>query len=766
MAPGNRRWRKLPPEDNYDKRMNPSISPPDSEPSATSLRALVTVARRLGLDVSYEEVRRRFATERGEPDTPTLIAIARELGLEARALSISFHDLPKVARTLPAILRAEDGGALLLEDARTDPIKGTVAVIREPGAPDDALLAVDELHLAEVWKGEVVLVKRRQHSGDEQQAFGMPWLVSQVLREGKLFREVCIAAFISTVFAMAPPFVFMIVLDRVLLNNSLSTLNVLSAGILILVVFETLFSYLRRLLTQVATTRIDGRLHLYIMERLLRLPMDYFEHVPTGQILSKLNQIWLIRYFLTGQLFGAFLDAVPLIGIIPAMFILEWHLAILALGLAAIIFLIVLAFMKPGAVLHRKVIIAEQARQAHLVETIYGIRTIKSLALEPHRRREWDRRVAEATATRHAFGLLMNWPQTLALPFQRLIYSGCLALGAYMVIAATPGALNPSTLTAGALVAFAMLSMRVAMPLVRIAHLQQDLTEVRTAVGQVASVVNVPPEETRSNGLRMPIRGEVSFKDVRFRYSPTAPYALDGVSFTVPVGGMLGIMGRSGSGKTTVTRLLQRLNSNYEGMIKIDGMDLREIELSHLRTHLGVVPPESFLFSGTIRENIAMAKGDATLAEVVRAAQLAGAEEFIEQLPLGYDTVLEEGAANLSSGQRQRIAIARALLINPPLLLLDEATSQLDAESEAIVSANLKRIAKGRTVVSISHRLSTLVECDAILVLERGKVYDLGSHEELVRRCDIYKHMWYQQNRHLDPRAAELPVSVARGAGR
>jgi ATP-binding cassette subfamily B protein len=201
-------------------------------------------------------------------------------------------------------------------------------------------------------------------------------------------------------------------------------------------------------------------------------------------------------------------------------------------------------------------------------------------------------------------------------------------------------------------------------------------------------------------------------------------------------------------------------------MIKIDGMDLREIDLMHLRTHIGVVPQDNFLFSGTIRENIAMAKPDASFADIVRAGQLAGAEEFIERLPRGYDTMLEEGATNLSGGQRQRLAIARALLIDPPVLILDEATSALDAESEAIVNANLKRMAKGRTVLSISHRLSMLVDCDAILVLERGKFYDLGTHDELVQRCDIYKHMWYQQNRHLDPRAADMPLVVARTAAR
>jgi ATP-binding cassette subfamily B protein len=278
--------------------------------------------------------------------------------------------------------------------------------------------------------------------------------------------------------------------------------------------------------------------------------------------------------------------------------------------------------------------------------------------------------------------------------------------------------------------------------------------------------MNVAPEEARLNGLRLPIKGEVTFKDVRFRYAAGAPFALDEVSFTVPAGTMLGIMGRSGSGKTTVTRLLQRLNTSYEGMIKIDGMDLREIDLMHLRTHIGVVPQDNFLFSGTIRENIAMAKPDASFADIVRAGQLAGAEEFIERLPRGYDTVLEEGATNLSGGQRQRLAIARALLIDPPVLILDEATSALDAESEAIVNANLKRMAKGRTVLSISHRLSMLVECDAILVLERGKFYDLGTHDELLQRCDIYKHMWYQQNRHLDPGAADMPLVVSRTATR
>ncbi|HLZ96998.1 MAG TPA: peptidase domain-containing ABC transporter, partial [Steroidobacteraceae bacterium] len=483
---------------------------------------------------------------------------------------------------------------------------------------------------------------------------------------------------------------------------------------------------------------------------------------PTGRILSKLGNIWKIRDFLTGQLFGAFLDAVPLIGLIPAMLLLEWHLALLAIGLSGIIFVIVMMFMKPIARIHSKWIIAEQAKWAHLTETIYGMRTVKSLALEGRRRREWDTRVAVAADSRHAFGLTVNYPKTFSLPFERLIYSGCFATGAYIFL------WSPHSISAGSLVAFAMLSMRLANPLIKIAQLQMELAEVGGAVAQVGSIMNYPQEESRADGLRLPIRGEVSFKDVSFRYAATSPYALQTVSFTVPAGSMLGIMGRSGSGKTTVTRLLQRLHQNYEGMIKIDGMDLREVDLMHLRTHIGVVPQENFLFSGTIRENIAMAKPDASFADIVRAAQLSGAEEFIERLPRGYETALEEGATNLSGGQRQRLALARALLIDPPVLILDEATSALDAESEAIVNANLKRMAKGRTVLSISHRLSMLVECDAIMVLERGNVHDIGTHEELLQRCDIYKHMWYQQNRHLDPggKDADRPLLLTGGKTR
>jgi ATP-binding cassette subfamily B protein len=748
---------------------------------SSALAALAAIATRLGIETSAEQLRRRFSMETGEPDTATLMGMARDLGLEAKSLHVKFAELPRLSKTFPAILRATDGGALLVEDARTDPMKGSVVIVRDPTAPATELVAVEEIKLAQFWEGELILVKRAYGATDDQRPFGLAWLFGQVLKEGKLFRDVAYGALVSTIFAIAPPFIFMIVIDRVLVNNSYPTLNILVVAIFVMMITETILGHTRRILIQVATTRIDGRLNLYIVDKILKLPLDYFESNPTGRTLNKLQNIWQIRNFLTGQLFGTLLEAVPLLGLIPVMLILQWQLALVAFALAGLIFLVVLLFLPPLARAHHRVVAADHAKTAHLVETLYGMRTIKSLCLEGRRRKEWDRRVAEATAARHAMGLIANWPQTLTTPLQRLIYSGCFALGAYMVLAVatsttsinipnaaavlgtSPTTVANEVITPGTLVAFAILSLRLAAPFIAIATFQLDIAEVRGAIYQVATVLNTPPEPAQTNGLKLPIKGEITFKDVCFRYLPEAPFALDNVTFTVPRGTVLGVMGRSGSGKTTVTRLLQRLHTGFEGTIKIDGMDLREIDLAHLRSNIGVVPQENFLFAGTVRENIAMARPDANFGDVVHAAQLAGAEEFIERLPRGYDTLLEEGATNLSGGQRQRLAIARALMIDPPVLIFDEATSALDAESEAIVNANLKRMAKGRTVVTISHRLSMLVEADAILVLERGRVYDIGTHKELLRRCDIYKHMWYQQNRHIDPEAhAELLITQER----
>ena len=377
-------------------------------------------------------------------------------------------------------------------------------------------------------------------------------------------------------------------------------------------------------------------------------------------------------------------------------------------------------------------------------ETIFGIKTVKSLALEPQRKALWDEKVAEVGKWRYELGRLSNWPQTLVTPIERFMWMGVILVGAYLALTDDTG------YQVGSMFAFMMLSQRVSAPLVSLARLIEEWEEVAGSMGQAGEVLNRPLEvDAASGGLRPKFAGAVSFEDVTFTYAGTKLPALDRIDFSVPAGTMLGLVGRSGSGKSTITRLLQGINREYSGFIKIDGADLREINLRHLRSSFGVVLQENFLFRGSIRDNILAGRPGLTLEDAIRAARLAGAEEFIERMPNGYETFIEEGSPNLSGGQRQRLAIARALITDPRILILDEATSALDPESEALVNANLARIARGRTMVIVTHRLSSLVDCDQIMVLERGKVMDIAPHPVLLERCAIYRTLWNQQNRHI-----------------
>ncbi len=322
---------------------------------------------------------------------------------------------------------------------------------------------------------------------------------------------------------------------------------------------------------------------------------------------------------------------------------------------------------------------------------------------------------------------------------------GTLMLGAYWALD------DPRGYMVGSLFAFMMLSGRVAQPLVGLARLVQEYEEVNAAIGEAGAVLNRPLEiDAASGGLRPRFAGAIAFEDVTFTYAGTKLPALSGLSFSMPAGTMLGIVGKSGSGKSTIARLLQGINRDYSGFLKIDGADLREINLRHLRQSLGVVLQDNFLFRGSIRDNIIAGRPGLTLSNAVEAARLAGAEEFIERLPNGYETYIEEGSPNLSGGQKQRLAIARALIHDPRILILDEATSALDPESEAVVSANLTRIAAGRTMIIVSHRLASLTDCDQILVIEQGRMIDMAPHAALLERCPLYRQAWLQQHRHLD----------------
>jgi ATP-binding cassette subfamily B protein len=512
----------------------------------------------------------------------------------------------------------------------------------------------------------------------------------------------------------------------------------------VLVIFEAVFAYVRQFLIIHLTTRVDVKLGVYMFNKLLNLPMDYFERTQTGKITHDIHELWKVRSFLMGQLFGTVLDSTTLLVFIPVMFFFSPLLTLIVLATCALmvgwIIIMLPAYRRKSSAVNA----AEAERGALLVQTIYGIRTVKSLALDARQRHLWDVMTAKVAKLRFAEGMMGNLIQACVRPLERFAVTGSYAVGVYLALSTN----DPVYI--GALFAFLMLSMRVSGPLLQMAKLINQYDEARIGVAVLGKVLNQPAEEGRSgHGVRTPIEGHVQFSDVTFKYSGASGPALQNVTIDIPKGMTLGIMGRSGSGKTTITRLLQRLHSNYEGLIKIDGIDVREYDVDHLRRSLGVVLQDNFLFSGSIRDNITAGKVDATFEEVVRAARLAGAEEFIERLPRGYETYIYEGSPNLSGGQRQRLAIARALIVDPRVLILDEATSALDAESEAIVNANIARIAQGRTLLIVSHRLASLVSADAILVLEQGVVDDIGRHEELLARCDIYGSLWHEQTSHV-----------------
>jgi ATP-binding cassette subfamily B protein len=720
----------------------------------SAVAALVAVARRHGVHLGATQILRDYAPGDGPTPSALVVRIAADHGLSGRTARLSWRQLFRLGQALPVILRLADGRFLILDATREE--NGTpVAVLRDPLAADGAPLVVDALRLAQVWQGETIFLKRRLGLRDSERPFGFLWMTAQVLREARLFRDVAVSAVVLSVLALAPAMLYMVVIDRVLVHQRAATLTLLVIGFAFVLLFDTTFAFVRRYLIAIATARIDARISTYIFDRLTGLSIDFFERMSTGIIAYKVSEIRRVRHFLTGQLFTTLLDATTLLVLVPTMFLLNGTLAFFVLTVVAVMCLTVALYLAPVSRAYGRVIEAEQRKNAFLIETIHGIRTVKSLALEGRKRREWDGRVAEAVRASTALQHLANQPQTILGPLEKLIYAGSLGIGAWLAMR------DGTALQAGTLVAFTMIATRATQPFVQIASLLQQIQEVRGAMNQIASVVNLPPERQREGGARPAIQGAITFSGVRFRYPGAVTPALDGVSFTVDAGSVVGIMGRSGCGKTTVTRLLQGLHDGYEGLIKIDGIDLREIDLGHLRAHLGVVLQDNFLFAGTIRENILAGRADARPEDVMAAARLAGAEEFIERLPRGYDTVIEEGSANLSGGQRQRLAIARALLADPPVLIFDEATSALDPESEAIVTENLRLIARGRTVIVISHRLASLVGCDQILVLDAGRLQDCGRHHELLQRCEVYRHLWQQQNRHLSAGVSHGNATIA-----
>ncbi|WP_298222933.1 peptidase domain-containing ABC transporter [Acidocella sp.] len=706
------------------------------------LAALINVARYHGVEMNLEALRLRPGDQ--APNPPELLSWLREAGLWARGLQMNYRQLIKIDAPAPIVLLLDDGGAALLVGRdRTR----NLLVLRDPKQPASAApVLVDELRLKQVWSGACFLIRASRHGTLEEQPFNLGLVARLVWGDRNILRDIAIASITLTALSLVPILIVMQTIGQVLQYNGTATLNLVIILLCVAVLFEAILTWSRKIMEVVLAAKLDARLNLMIFDRLVALPIDFFEREQAGVIAHKISQVNLVRQFLTGKLMNAFIDIFMLIMLLPILFYMSAELAWTVLVAAAMIAAIIAIFLRPMAIMTGKIIMAESAKGSILIESIFGIRTVKALALESTRAAMWDRRVAEVAELHVEESRLANWPMTLTIPLQRYCTYGVIVLGAFIALH------TKASFSTSSLFGFMLLGGRVAGPLVSLAGLMDEVHKARAAIGMVGQVLNRTNERhALANGLRPRFEGSIEFNDVTFRYEGAKTPALDKMNFKIPAGTMLGLVGRSGSGKSTVTRLLQGINRDYSGSIRIDGTDMREINLRHIRKNFGMVLQDNFLFRGTVRENIIAGRPGLSFEDAVRAARLAGAEEFIERLPNGYDTFIQEGSPNLSGGQKQRLAIARALISDPKILILDEATSALDPESEALVNANIKRIAAGRTMVIVSHRLSSLLDCNLIMVLDRGCTIDIGTHHELVERCAVYRHLWFQQNRHLAP---------------
>ena len=708
----------------------------------TIVQCLTAIAQHHGLQVNPERLIHEYALGDEEPRLALTLRMSTEMGLKARGDKLAWNGFFAQDGVFPILALRTDGTGVIVVGVRTDEgeNKGCLAVL-DPLADMTAVVWLDRKQFCSHWDGSVVFLKRSHSITDPNQPFSLRWFIPEILKQKAAFRDIIIAAVAMNLLSLAPPMFFQLVIDKVMVHQSASTLWVLAIGVVCAMIFDSIFGYLRQLLLLVSTNKIDMHLTRRVFGHLLSLSIDYFETTSAGVITRHMQQLEGIRNFLTGRLFFTALDTVALLVSFPILFAYSFKLTLIVVAVTLVIAVIIASVLPAYTRRLDALYSAEGKRQALMVETIHGMRTVKALAIEPAQRRSWDQFSAEAIGAHYRLGTLSMNSNFVTELLGKLLPVAIIVIGTQDVF--------DQTMSVGALIAFQMLSGRVTGPLLQIVGLINEYQQTALSVRMLGSVMNRPSEGRGSGGLRPQLQGEITFDNVTFRYPGASTTALDHAQFTIPAGAVVGIVGRSGSGKTTVTKLIQGLYPVQEGIVRFDGLDAREIDLSHLRKQIGVVLQENFLFRGTVRQNITVTKPDASFEEVVAAARAAGADEFIERLEQGYDTVLEENASNLSGGQKQRLSIARSLLSRPRILILDEAASALDPESEAIFINNLSQIAVGRTVVMISHRLSTLVNAHTILVMQHGRLADAGRHEELLTRCPTYQQLWNQQTSHL-----------------
>ncbi|OUL19656.1 peptidase domain-containing ABC transporter [Nostoc sp. 106C] len=688
------------------------------------------------------EVVRRILTEQMKRQGTVSFQLCAYLS-ELIGLKANLVDIPATAITripTPALIRYGDSLAVLYAADANTVVVGVPSqgIVRCKPAELVARLEVDEAMPPQV---RVLLVSPTNETPQER--FGLRWFVPYLSRHRRVLIEVFIASFFVQLAALANPLVIQLIIDKVIVQNSISTLNVLGVLLLVVGIFEAVLTTLRTYLFVDTTNRIDMSLGSQIIDHLLRLPLRYFERRPVGELSTRINELENIRQFLTGTALTVGLDAVFSVVYIIVMLFYSWQLTLVGLGTIPVFIIITLIASPTVSRQLRSKAERNSETQSYLVEVMSGIQTVKAQNIELRSRFSWQERYARYVAAGFKTVVTSTLANSTSNFLNKLSSLLVLWVGAYLVL--------KGELTLGELIAFRIISGYVTSPILRLAQLWQSFQETALSLERLSDIVDTP-EEAESNRQNIPlpaIVGSVKYENVSFRFAASGPLQLSNVNVEIPAGRFVGIVGQSGSGKSTMMKLLLRLYEVESGRILIDGYDIGKVELYSLRRQMGVVPQDPLLFDGTVQENIALTNPDATTEEIIEAARIAAAHEFIMSLPNGYNTRVGERGAALSGGQRQRIAIARSVLQRPKLLVLDEATSALDYPTERQVCLNLAQDFKGSTVFFITHRLSTVSHADTIIVMDNGRITEQGSHQELMAAKGHYCYLYQQQEVNL-----------------
>ena len=696
----------------------------------TALICLELIAKINQINVDLRTVTREYGIADEEFTREQLLLVAKNLGFKARIKRMPPEELLRKYPAPVIVIFADNTYGVLLR-VNTEERKALVFLPKEMAAKP---LDLDEFE--RLSGGDYIVFKHKMIT--EQIAFGFRWFYAEILHYKNVMAEVLTGSFVVQLFGLVTPLFTQVILDKVIVNRTMTTLDVLAVAFIAVAIFECILNLTRNYIFTHTANKIDAKLGAKLFKHLLALPFIYFESRKVGNIVNRIRELDNIRDFITNKTVSVLIDLFFSFVFVAVMFLYSVKLTLIFISFVMIIGILYLTVTPElRRRLQQKFLMAGQSN-SYLVEAVTGIQTVKSLALEGSMQKKWEDNLSQYVHSSFKLSNMSNIAGAFSGVFQRAMTITVLYLGVKLVI--------NNQLTIGQLIAFQMFAGQFTGPFLRLVNLWNEFQQALLSVDRLGDILNNPIELKSGKDITLPkLNGSVRFDNVSFKYTLDTPNVLDRVSFEAKPGMSIGLVGRSGSGKSTITKLIEKLYIISEGTIYIDDVDIRHMNPVWLRYNIGVVLQDDYLFSGTIRENIALPRPDAPMEGIINAAKAAGAHQFISQLPQGYDTIVGERGSTLSGGQKQRIAIARALITNPRILIFDEATSALDYESERIIQQNLAGIKSGRTTFIVAHRLSAVRDCDIIIALENGRIIEMGSHKELIAKKGYYHFLSTQQ---------------------